>query len=138
MPACSTEGTIMRKAGTGIILILIGAFVGVGSGIAWGVAWAEGRAPLWTYHNGNTLQAQTADYRRGFFIGVVDGFLQGQRTRAETGDDGIWLENCLTAGWTLKRADRELAERFDASVPLYANPAAAIVLKNLRDACPAK
>jgi hypothetical protein len=103
-----------------------------------GAAYGAARGPLWTYHNGNTLQAQTADYRRGFMIGVVDGFLQGQRARAETGDDGLWLDACLTTGWTLKRADRELAERFEAAVPLYANPAAAIVLKTLRDACAGK
>ena len=100
-----------------------------------GVAVAAPRGPLWTYHNGNTLQGQTAEYRQGFMIGVVDGYLQGQRARAETGDDGLWLEHCLTAGWTLKRADRELALRFEASVPLYPNPAAAIVLDNLKDAC---
>ncbi|GEM_PF-1765511 len=103
-----------------------------------GAAIAAPRGPLWTYHNGNTLQGQTAQYRQGFMIGVVDGYLQGQRARAETGDDGLWLEHCLTAGWTLKRADRELAQRFEASVPLYPNPAAAIVLDNLRDACGAR
>lgn len=106
--------------------------------MAVGVAWAVERGPLWTYHNGNTLQAQTDEYRQGFMIGVVDGYLQGQRARVETGDDGLWLEQCLTAGWTLKRADRELAERFAASVPLFPNPAAAIVIDNLKDACGGK
>lgn len=103
-----------------------------------GAAVAAPRGPLWTYHNGNTLQGQTAEYRQGFMIGVIDGYLQGQRARAETGDDGLWLDNCLTTGWTLRRADRELADRFEASVPLYANPAAAIVLDNLKDACAGK
>ena len=83
-----------------------------------GAAVAAPRGPLWTYHNGNTLQGQSA--------------------REETGDDGLWLDSCLSAGWTLKRADRELAERFAASIPLFPNPAAAIVLDNLKDACGAK
>ena len=115
------------------------AFVlAVAMGLVMGGAWAQGRGPLWTYHNGNTLQAQSAEYRRGFFIGVVDGYLQGQRDRMETGDDGLWLDRCLTAGWTLKRADKVIAERFENSVPLFANPAAAIVLENMRKACAGK
>ncbi|PIW25793.1 MAG: hypothetical protein COW30_18285 [Rhodospirillales bacterium CG15_BIG_FIL_POST_REV_8_21_14_020_66_15] len=120
----------MRNVGIAILFVVLGA--------ALGDAWAKARGPLWTYHNGNTLQGQTAEYRRGFMIGVVDGYLQGQRARAETGDDGLWLEHCLTAGWTLKRTDRELADRFEVSVPLYPNPAAAIVIDNLKDACAAK
>ena len=121
----------MRKTGLVVMLILFGAAIGA----ACGAAWAQARGPLWTYHNGNTLQAQSEEYRRGFFIGVVDGDLQGHRDRVEKADDGMWLANCLTSGWTLKRADRELAERFQKSIPLFPNPAAAIALKNLRDAC---
>lgn len=120
----------MKNLTIAICLVVFGGVLGV--------AYAAPRGPLWTYHNGNTLQAQTAEYRQGFMIGVVDGYLQGHRARAETGDDGLWLERCLTAGWTLKRADRELAQRFETSVPLYPNPAAAIVLDNLKDACGAR
>lgn len=104
-------------------------------GAGLGIAWAAPARPLWTYHNGNTLQGHKAEYRRGYFIGVVDGYLQAQMQRDERGDDGLWLDKCLTSGWTLKRADRDIADRFENAVPAYANPAAAIVLDGLRKSC---
>ncbi|MEK9671952.1 MAG: hypothetical protein VW268_05545 [Rhodospirillaceae bacterium] len=104
-------------------------------GVALGVAWAKPARPLWTYHNGNTLLAQTADYRRGYFIGVVDGYMTGQVRRDEKDDRGAWLDACLTDGWTVGRAGREIENHFQASVRLYPNPAAAIVMDGLEKAC---
>lgn len=116
----------MKSITLAALLVAAGAIVGA--------TWAQVR-PMWSYHNGNTLFAQTAEYRRGFAIGVIDGYLLAQQRRAESGDDGLWLDRCVTAGRTLTRVDAEIAAHFQAAQRHYKDPAAAIVLRGLAERC---
>lgn len=97
-----------------------------------------GSRPLWSYHNGYTLLPKTVDYRNGYVVGVLDGYLRAHDRMARHEETPHWLDECLAKGRTVKEVESFLADHLAASVKQNRRPAAATILDGLKVDCRAK
>ncbi|MDX1432417.1 MAG: hypothetical protein R3286_08200 [Gammaproteobacteria bacterium] len=104
--------------------------------VAGGAALAAAeRRPLWSYHDGNTLFAHPQQYREGYAIGVLDGYLAAHERARESGEGPTWLDICLSGGRTAPATAAELDAHLRGAFREFDQAAADILIDYMQRSC---
>ncbi len=111
-----------------VALVAAGVVAGFGAG-------AQVNKTNWSYHHGNTLMAQSRQHRDGFVLGVLDGYIEAFGRAAAGEPSALWLEKCLSGGWTVGRTTTFVNERYEKSVREFLRPSASVMIDIIKQGC---